>query len=212
MMLPVQISYRNVQPSEAVEARIREEAAQLEKVYDRIVSCRVAVEALHHRLDRGNPYHIRIDLKVPGTELVLKQEPSLHKPNQQVNEERIPKEVLMEGPHKDIYVAIRDAFDAMRRELEDFAGRQRGDVKHHEPVPHARVSKLFPQEDYGFLETFDGREIYFHRNAVLDNAFDRLEIGKEVAFAEEMGEKGPQASTVKLVGKHHPDVKHRPHL
>jgi cold shock CspA family protein/ribosome-associated translation inhibitor RaiA len=201
-----------VQPSERVETRIREEAAQLEKFYDRIMSCSITVEGLHHRLERGNPYHIRIDLTVPGAELVVKQEPSLHKPDQQIDEERIPKEVIAEGPHKDIYVAIRDAFDAMRRELEGYVGRQRGDVKHHEPTPHAWVSRLFPEGDYGFLETLDGREIYFHRNAVLNGAFDRLEVGKEVAFAEEMGEKGPQASTVRLVGKHHPHVKHPPHL
>jgi len=206
MMLPVQISFRNVERSEMVEARIREETAQLEKFYDRIMSCRITVEALHHRLDRGNPYHLRIDLTVPGAELVVKQEPSLHKPDQQTDEGRIPKEIAAEGSHKDIYVAIRDAFDAMRRELEGCIGRQRGDVKHHEPTPHARVSRLFPEEDYGFLETFDGREIYFHRNAVLNGGFDRLEVGKEVAFAEEMGEKGPQASTVKPVGKHHPHL------
>jgi cold shock CspA family protein/ribosome-associated translation inhibitor RaiA len=206
MILPVQVTFRNVQSSEAVEARIREEAAKLDKFYDRIMSCRVTVEAVHHRLDRGNPYHITIDLTVPGAELVVKQEPSLHKPTQQIDEERIPKDVLVEGSHQDMYVAIRDAFDEMRRELEDYVRRQRGDVKHHEPPPHAVVSKLFPEDGYGFLETSDGREIYFHKNAVLNAAFDRLEVGQEVAFAEEMGEKGPQASTVKLVGKHHPHL------
>ena len=206
MILPVQIVFRNVQPSEAVEARIREEAAKLDKFYDRIMSCRVAVEAVHQRLEHGNPYHIRIDLTIPGAELVVKQEPSLHKPTQQVHEERVPKDFAVEGPHQDVYVAIHDAFDEMRRELEDYARRQRGGVKQHDPTPHAVVSKLFPEEGYGFLETFDGREIYFHKNAVLNEAFDRLEVGQEVAFAEEMGEKGPQASTVKLVGKHHPHL------
>ena len=120
-----------------------------------------------------------IDMTVPGTELVVKRE-----------------------SHEDIYVAIRDAFDAARRQLEDYARHQRGDVKTHESSPHARVSKLFREEGYGFLETPDGREIYFHRNSVLNGGFDPLEIGMEVRFAEEPGDEGPQASTVKLIAKH----------
>lgn len=99
-----------------------------------------------------------------------------------------------------LYVAIRDAFDTARRRLEDHARRQRGAIKHHEPSPQGRVSKLFPAENYGFLETSEGREIYFNRHSVLHPGFDRLEIGMEVRFTEEEGEQGPQASTVALVG------------
>jgi cold shock CspA family protein len=69
-------------------------------------------------------------------------------------------------------------------------------------MSHARVSKLVSTQDYGFLKTPEGREIYFHRNSVLNDAFSRLEIGTEVAFTEEEGERGPQATTVKLVGRH----------
>jgi cold shock CspA family protein len=123
---------------------------------------------------------VRIDLIVPGDELVV---------DRQVDE--------------DLYVAIRDAFHAARRKLEDYARRQRGAVKVHEASPHARVVKLFPDEGYGFLETPDGREVYFHRNSVKDSGFDRLEIGTEVRFAEESGEQGPQASAVIIVGKRH---------
>ena len=90
-----------------------------------------------------------------------------------------------------------------RRQLEDYARRQRLAVKQHELPPHAKVSKLFPQEGYGFIETADGRDVYFHRDSVLHDAFDRLHIGTEVSFAEETGAKGPQATTVHLVGKHH---------
>lgn len=88
------------------------------------------------------------------------------------------------------------------RQLEDYVRRQRGDVKSHARTPHGKVSKLLPSEDYGFLTTPDGREIYFHRNSVLNEAFDKLEIGTEVSFAEEEGNRGPQASTVKLAGRH----------
>jgi len=104
--------------------------------------------------------------------------------------------------YKDVAVSIRDAFDSARRQLEDYVRRQRGAVKAHDPATHGRVSVLFPEEGYGFIVTPDGKEIYFHRNSVLQDAFSRLEVGTEVAVVEEIGEKGSQASTVKFVGRH----------
>jgi cold shock CspA family protein/ribosome-associated translation inhibitor RaiA len=176
MQLPLQITARDVSLSEAAEGDIRAKAANLDTYYDGIMSCRVVVEGpvRHHR---KGPYTVRVDLTVPGAELVV---------DRQADE--------------DLYVAIRDAFDAARRRLEDYARRQRGDVKLHETSPRARVCRLFPEEDYGFLETPDGREIYFHRNSVLHPGFERLEIGTEVRFAEETGDHGPQASTVAILG------------
>jgi cold shock CspA family protein len=103
------------------------------------------------------------------------------------------------GAREDLYVAIRDAFNAAARKLQDHARRKRGKVKLHEPAAVARVIRLFPIEDYGFLQTPDGREVYFHKNSVLARGFDRLEVGTEVFFAEEPGEKGPQASTVRVI-------------
>ena len=100
-------------------------------------------------------------------------------------------------------MAIRDAFDAARRQLEDYARIQRGDVKVHEIPDYGRVIKLMPEEDYGVLQTPDGREIYFHRNSVLEAGFDALEVGSEVRYVEQEGDKGPQASTVHIIGKHH---------
>jgi len=88
------------------------------------------------------------------------------------------------------------------RQLEDYVRMQRVDVKKHEPTPHARVARIFPQQDYGFLRTPDEREVYFHRNSVIDADFDHLNLGDEVTFVEEQGDKGPQASTVKPVGRH----------
>jgi cold shock CspA family protein/ribosome-associated translation inhibitor RaiA len=178
MKLPLQITVRNLSLSEVVEEDIREKAAKLDVFYDQIMGCRVIVEAPHRHSHQGIFYNVRIDLTLPGAELVVKRE-----------------------PNEDIYVAVRDAFDVARRQLEDFVRQQRGDVKSHETPPHARVSKLFPEGGYGFLETPDGREIYFHRNSVLHEGFDRLKINTEVRFSEEMGEKGPQASTVTLIGK-----------
>src|SRR5271157_2818401 len=99
-------------------------------------------------------------------------------------------------------VAIREAFDAAVRQIENVMREFRGQVKHHAEASHGRVKNLLAREDYGFIETADGRQIYFHRNAVLDAAFDRLKVGSEVTFAEEEGVKGPQASTVRVVGGH----------
>jgi cold shock CspA family protein len=185
MQLPLQISFRQMEHSPALEAMIREKAARLDTFASRIMSCRVVVEpAGRHRI-HGNQYNVRIDVTLPGGEVVATREPAEHE------------------EYKDIAIALRDAFDSAARQLEDFVRRQRGDVKKlHARMAHARVSKLVPADDYGLLETAEGREIYFHRNSVLNDAFDRLEVGTEVAFSEEEGEQGPQASTVRLVGRH----------
>jgi cold shock CspA family protein len=187
MQLPVQITFRGVDHSDAVEANIHERAGRLEQFYDRITGCRVIVETPHVRHHKGNLYHVRIDLTVPGAELVVGRDPAAH------------------HAHEDIHVAIRDAFKAARRQLEDHVRRARGDIKSHKAPPHGRVSKLFPRNDYGIIETADAREIYFHRNSVVGDAFGHLNIGQEVRFvvAEGESEKGPQATTVHLVGKHH---------
>ena len=187
MQIPVQISYRGIDHSDAVEADLRERVGRLEQFHERITGCRVVVEAPHARHHKGKLYHVRIDLTVPGAEIVVGRDPALH------------------HAHEDIYVAIRDAFDAARRQLEDHVRRARGDTKSHEVPPHGRVSKLFARDGYGIIETPDGREIYFHRNSVVGDAFERVEIGQEVRFvaAEGESEKGPQATTVHLVGKHH---------
>lgn len=117
VQIPLQITYRHVEPTEAIENRLREEAAKLEKFYDRIISCRIAVELPHVHHRKGKLYRVRIDLKVPGKELVAGHG---HK---------------NDHAHEDLYVAIRDAFDEMRRQLEDHARRQRGQVKRHNAVP-----------------------------------------------------------------------------
>ena len=204
MILPIQITFRNMEPSKTVEGWIQEEAAKLDGFYNRIMACRVVVELPSSQRKGGSLYHVRIDLTVPGKELVVNRQPSLHSTIQQIDEPKTAKHLEVQTPHKEPRQAIDDAFKEMGRQLQDYAHRQRGDVKIHEPSPQARVSKLFPEEGYGFLETPDGREIYFHRNSVLDEGFGRLKIGSAVKFAEEEGEKGPQASTVKLARNHPP--------
>jgi cold shock CspA family protein len=180
-----QITFRDMPPSASVEARVREQVAELEQFYNRIMSCRVVIETPHRHHRQGRLYGVRIDLSVPGRELVVGREPSQH------------------HAHEDVYVAIRDAFDAARRQLEDHARRERGQTKHHQPTDEGRVARLFAEPGYGFIETPDGREIYFHRNSVVDGTFESLEVGTVVHFAEEPGEKGPQATTVRPRRKRH---------
>jgi cold shock CspA family protein/ribosome-associated translation inhibitor RaiA len=207
MEIPLKITFRDMAPSPAIEANIREKAAKLDSLYDRIMSCRVIVEAPHRHHHKGKTYEVRIDLTVPGGELVINRAPKRLAAAKLKHSEEPEKdfaelhEPSKHAAHEDVYVAIRDAFNAAGRKLQDHARRQSGKVKVHEPAALARIVKLFPFEDYGFLQTADGRELYFHKNSVLAPGFERLEVGHEVHFAEELGEKGPQASTVRMAGR-----------
>jgi cold shock CspA family protein len=185
MQLPLQITFRHLERSEAIEAMVREKAAHLDEFASDVRSCRVVIEPAGKHHEHGNLYEVHVDLALPGEEIAITREPSAH------------------VEYKQIEVALRDAFDAARRKLEDYVRRRRRDVKVHEVPPHGRVSQLFPNADYGFIKTSDGRDVYFHRHSVVHDAFNRLEVGTEVSFAEEAGKKGPQASTVRIVGRHH---------
>jgi ribosomal subunit interface protein len=187
MQLPLQITFKNMDPSPAVEAKIREKVAKLDHFHEHIMGCRVVIEAPHHRGRKGKLYTVSVDITVPGGEIV------------------VDREKRKSHAHEDIFVALRDAFNAAGRQLEDNARRMRQDVKTHETPLHGKVLRLLPYEGYGFIAMSDGREVYFHRNSVVEGSFDDLEEGSEVrvVVAEKEGEQGPQASTVKPVGKHH---------
>jgi cold shock CspA family protein/ribosome-associated translation inhibitor RaiA len=177
MQRPLKISSRDFPLSEAIEAQIREKSAALENYYERLSGCVVTVRApaiKHHR--KGGPFTVGIRMSVPGQTLAVVQQ-----------------------AEEELSQAIREAFDVARRRLEDYSRQQRGSVKRHDPIALGRVVRLEPKLGYGFLESRDGREIYFHYKSVLDFAFDELEIGSEVRFAEEDGEQGPQASSVVLM-------------
>lgn len=185
MQQPVRITFKEMEPSDALEAWVEEHAAKLEKFYEPIIHCDVVIEAPHRHSQHGRLYSVRIDVTVPGDEVVVShQGPKDH-------------------AHEDVYVALRDAFRAARRQLQDVARKQRGKVKRHDLPQQARITKLFLAEDFGFLEGHDELEVYFHRNAVLNGAFDDLHIGALVRYvlAEGEGEAGPQASTVELIGE-----------
>jgi cold shock CspA family protein/ribosome-associated translation inhibitor RaiA len=174
MELQLQITARNIPLSEDLDRALRKEAAKLEAFYPRIIGCRVLIEAPHRFSDgKARSYTVRIDLTVPKGELPTTRQ-----------------------SHDEVWTAAQRAFDAAQRQLEDYARVQRGDTGTAHDGARGRILRLFPYEGYGFLETPDHREVYFHRNSVLNRGFDRLEVGDEVRFVEEPGEKGPQASTV----------------
>jgi cold shock CspA family protein/ribosome-associated translation inhibitor RaiA len=188
MKIPPEITYRNLDKSEAIDTLVREKITKLEQVCDHISSCHIAIEKIHDRPRSGSPYRVRIDLTVPpGHELVA---------------ERNPSESTQYQP---LDVVIRETFDAARQQLVKLNQKQHdsGKGKNQEQSQEAiaLVTKLFRERGYGFLKTLDGREIYFHQNSVLHDDFDRLEIGTGVSFSLEDGEEGPQASTVKIVDK-----------
>jgi ribosomal subunit interface protein len=178
MQVPLRITFRQLAPSDALEAKVRERAAKLERFAEHVTGCHVVIETPHRHHHQGKLFHVTVDVTLPGGELIVSREAQQH------------------HAHEDAFVAIRDAFDAAIRRLEDHVRRRRVQVKRHEEPPHGRVRTLFAEEGYGFIETADGREVYFHRNSVLDGGFDALEVGRRVRFVEELGEKGPQASSV----------------
>jgi cold shock CspA family protein/ribosome-associated translation inhibitor RaiA len=201
MQVPLQITFRNMESSPRIKEWIRAEAKRLETFYSQIMGCRVAVEVPHRHHRKGSRYRVRIDLTLPGGELVIKRQPNIRDRVKQRGEAQASKSLEVATPNKNLRLAIDDAFRVAVRRLQDYARRQNGRVKTHEPAPAARVSKLFPGKGYGFLITPDEREIYFHEDSVLNRGFGRLRVGTLVSFVEETGEKGPQASTVRILGK-----------
>jgi cold shock CspA family protein len=198
MLLPVQVTFRNIPNPAGLEDYVQQEAAKLERFYNRISSCRVIVER-PQRAASSKLFHVRIDLGVPNGELVIKHTPSLHSTLQDTQQEKSRPEARAVLVLKDPRRAIHDAFEEMRRRLQDYARCRRREIKPKETTAPAKVKQIFPDDQYGFIETADGREIYFNAASVLEGRFPRLRIGSEVDFAEEPGEKGPQASTVRVI-------------
>lgn len=187
MQIPVEITFKEMDRSPAVEARIEELAAKLDRVFDRVIRCDVMVETPHRHQQKGRQFHVRVRLTVPGGEIVASHDPG------------------QSEAHEDVYVAVRDAFNAAKRQLEDHARKtlRRGDgsPKERAGADHGRVTFLDVEKAWGWIEPADGRQIYFHRNSVLGGV-NGLTVGDEVRFTEEVGDKGPQASSVETIGTH----------
>ena len=183
MQTPLEIAFHNLQSSAHLEADIRERVGKLERMYDRLTACRVTVEAGHKQHRTGNLYEVHIVMAVPGHELVVSREP--HKAKQRRAE-------------PDIHASIKDAFRAAERQLKEFKRKLRGEVKPHDDLFQGQVSQLYPSEDHGFILTSLGTQLYFHRNALMEGAFDTLARGTPVHYVEIDGDTGPLASKVWL--------------
>jgi ribosomal subunit interface protein len=179
MKTPLQITLRDIEHSEALEAHIRDKAEKLETFFQPIMSCRVVVEMPHQHKHQGKSFNVRIDIGVPGSEIVVNRD-----------------------QHEDMYVALRDAFDAAKRQLEDYAHRVRRETKNHAQEFTGLVARLVPEEGYGFIRRADGGELYFSFDNLVNATFDQLREGDEVKYIEEMAAEGPQAKRVSI-GRHH---------
>lgn len=185
MQIPVEIDFQSMKGEPDIQASIERHVAGLEQRYGRVTACRVVLKGPggHHRT--GGLYEVNIHLVLPD--------------GREVN---VGRTAQADERHADLSFAINDAFKRARRRLQDHVRHLQGQVKQHEDQPIGTVTSLDPSGDFGFLEAGDGHEVYFHKNSVVGGAFGRLAVGSRVIFAEEAGEKGPQASTVKVLGKH----------
>lgn len=190
MKVPAEITYRDVEKTNALDTLVNEKIAKLEKVCNYINSCHIAIEKIHDRPSHGSPYRVRLDITVPPShEIVAESNPA--DTNQYVNVDTV----------------IRDAFEMATRQLRELARQQResdrAKVNNQAQDTMGLVTKLFREQGYGFIKTVDdGQDIYFHRNSVLNDDFDRIEIGTGVRFfALEDEQQGLRASTVQIVDK-----------
>jgi cold shock CspA family protein/ribosome-associated translation inhibitor RaiA len=178
MSFPLEINFHNLDRSAALEARVRELADRLVRFSPHINHFHVTLERPHRHQHQGNHFETSLRILMPGNEIVIRGTgPTDHE-------------------HEDPYVSLRDAFKAARRKLQDYERQRRGDVKTHVEPLKGRICEIDTERNFGRIETDDGRLIYFHRNSVLGRAFEDLEVGAQVRFAEEPGDLGPQASSV----------------
>jgi cold shock CspA family protein/ribosome-associated translation inhibitor RaiA len=188
MQEPLQIAFHNMDSSPALESRVRELFARLERYYDGIIGARVVLEAPHKQRHKST-ISVSITIGVPGRDIVVKREQRLH-----------------EADNHNVWV-LTEAFEAAARQIEEYSRIRRREVKALEPGQrYARVVRLYPEQDYGFIETGERQEVYFHRAVVRDDGFDRLEVGSEVLYtlAAEEGALGPMASNIQLISGEHP--------
>jgi ribosomal subunit interface protein len=177
MQVPLQITMQGMERSDALDADIRERVAKLERFHPKMMSCRVAIEQTRRHHQQGRHFTVRVEARVPGKEVVATRDHD-----------------------EDIQVALRDAFDSARRQLEEASRETRGHVKTHEVPQRGKVLRK-TDEGFGFIGTADGRELYFSRENVVHPTFEQLAPGSDVQFIEELAAEGPQAKRVSA-GKH----------
>ncbi|HSO06946.1 MAG TPA: HPF/RaiA family ribosome-associated protein [Pelomicrobium sp.] len=185
MQTPPEIIFHDVSRSAWIEDYIRKRVARLDRLSDDLISCHVIFERQQHSQHKGNTYRITVNVRLPR-----------HK-DLAVNKDRV-----MNDMDTELRALIRGAFEAIERQLKEALAKRRREVKTPaDEEPRGLIETIHRDDGFGFIRGLDQREFYFHRNSVLHDDFDRLEVGTEVRFMPQMGEEGPQASSVQIVGK-----------
>jgi ribosomal subunit interface protein len=187
MQRPLEIAFRDLDPSDFIRKLVEERVDRLERFHPHIIGCRVVIEAPHRSAEGHNPpIGISVEVDVPARPRIVAKDQE---------EQR-----AMKGDH---LAAINRAFEAIERQLDELKDKQRGEVKHHENAGQTgSVVRLFPEQGYGFIEIAGGPELHFTRNAMADRSFDQLKVGTmvQVTQAAAEGPMGPQASFVGMLG------------
>jgi ribosome-associated translation inhibitor RaiA/cold shock CspA family protein len=188
MQVPLEIAFHNITSSAWAEDQIRARVAKLEKLYDRLVSCRVRVDQRASNQNKTIPPVVHIELGIPGRkDLVVS-----HEPDHLQNKFQAP----------DLHNAINEAFRIAEDQLATYKAKlqRRGKDGHHDAENQflGQVAEITPEEDFGFLMTKEGGLLYFHRNSLLSGDFDVLNRGDELYYVEAMGDTGPIASKVRV--------------
>lgn len=185
MEKPLQIAFKDIESSEFLDKLIRQRASRLERMHPHIIGCRVVVDVPHRSPESGKPpLCVLVEVDVAGKKTIVGRE-------QQERRE-------MRNDH---YAVVNRAFDAVQRQLKSAAAIRRHEVKHHEGGGETGlVVRLFPDQNYGFVEVAGSSDLYFARTAVSGGNFDDLKVGTmvDVTRASAEGPMGPQASSVKL--------------
>ena len=188
MQAPIEIAFHNIEKADWAEDAIRDHVARLEQMFDRLTTCRVRVDQRANNSNNTIPPVVRIELSVPGhRDIVVAHEP-----------DRLQRK--FQAP--DLHNAINEAFRIAERRLGQFKDqlRDRTAAGRHEAANEmlGQIVEITPVQDFGFLLTASGGLLYFHRNSVLTGDFDRLEVGDQIHYVEEMGDTGPIATTVRV--------------
>jgi cold shock CspA family protein len=191
MQVPVEIAFHNIASSPWAEDEIRARVAKLEKLYDRMTTCRVRVDQRARNSNDTIPPVVRIEMGIPGhKDLVVSHEPD---------------HLQQKFQAPDLRNAINEAFRIAEDRLVALKEQRQGRTKEaHHDVPNqflGQVAEKNPGEDFAFLMTKEGGLLYFHRNSVLLGDFDTLERGDELYYVEHMGDTGPVAAKVRVKGK-----------
>jgi cold shock CspA family protein len=208
MQVPPEIIYKNIESTLALDTLLQQQIARLERVCNYVVSLHVGIEQEQGRHQEGNPYHVRLEIRVPPNhQLIVNRQSVLHvdaKPRADVEPGEIPEKHGSVTSRKDepLPTLIRRTFDSARRQLQKLVELQRGEIKSHpQNEVAAFVERLFRDEGYGFIRTTGGEQIYFNKNSTLHGEWDRIRVGTGVRFAAEEGEKGMQATSIEIVSK-----------